>query len=364
VGLYHLSWWRILTEAIVQHRHRGLADPDQAWILGELIAYLDHEKSGAAGFQDMGDKWVSVRNAAANGTLRAADPEAREVAARWDQFIDYLCLGLSQDLGEDVRPVRARKQSSEARLDAATKELADTGMLSGTIKVPDAVGPLSVQADLRTRTLSTSVAVDAPREGRPLTRVKWLTRQLKQAPGDLRIDARFTSARETSSVLLAEAREYPQRLLSASDPKREPRGFTLTVTKLWGPSAARATGRSCSRPGSRRSTSTGGSCRTCARGNPPRPSCPKSPSMCRRRPRPSRHRSARMSVIRARALSRRGRPRAQRPSAQTAIPDSSRAASNPKSPSVRMGKPSRTPVTPLWAGREPYARAFASAQAT
>ena len=38
IALYHLSWWRILTEAIVQHRHHGVADRDQAWILGELIA--------------------------------------------------------------------------------------------------------------------------------------------------------------------------------------------------------------------------------------------------------------------------------------------------------------------------------------
>lgn len=44
VDLRHLSWWRILTEAIVQHRFRGVSDPDQAWILGELIAYLDNEK--------------------------------------------------------------------------------------------------------------------------------------------------------------------------------------------------------------------------------------------------------------------------------------------------------------------------------
>jgi len=39
----HLSWWHVLTEAIVQHRFRGIADPDQAWILGELIRYLDDE---------------------------------------------------------------------------------------------------------------------------------------------------------------------------------------------------------------------------------------------------------------------------------------------------------------------------------
>ena len=55
VGVYHLSWWRIITEAVLQHRFRGVSDPDQAWILGELIAYLDHESSGASGFQDMGE---------------------------------------------------------------------------------------------------------------------------------------------------------------------------------------------------------------------------------------------------------------------------------------------------------------------
>ena len=41
VGLWHLSWWQILTEAIMQHRYHKIADPDQAWLLGELIAYLD-----------------------------------------------------------------------------------------------------------------------------------------------------------------------------------------------------------------------------------------------------------------------------------------------------------------------------------
>lgn len=218
VGLFHLSWWRVLTEAIVQHRFRGIEDEDQAWILGELIAYLDHEKSGASGFQDMGDKWVSVRNGAAAGTLRPNNPEAREVAERWDQFVDYLSLGLSQDLGRDVKPVRPRKQTSEARLDATAKELAEAGTLQGTIKVPDAVGPIIVQADLRTRKVSTSVTVDAPRERRPLTRVKWVLKQLREAPNDLRLDVGFSGSRETTSLLLEEAREYPQRLLSATDP--------------------------------------------------------------------------------------------------------------------------------------------------
>jgi hypothetical protein len=162
--LYHLSWWRIITEAIVQHRHRGVADPDQAWLLGELIAYLDDERSGASGFQDMGENWVKVRNGAADGTLRASDAEVRDVAERWEQFVEYLALGLGQDLGRDVRAVRPRKQTSAARLDANAAALAENGLLDAAIRVPDAVGPLVVQADLRTRKVITSVAVDAPGE--------------------------------------------------------------------------------------------------------------------------------------------------------------------------------------------------------
>jgi hypothetical protein len=233
--LFHLSWWLVLTEAIVQHRFRGIEDPDQAWILGELIAYLDHEKSGASGFQDMGDKWVTVRNAAANGTLRPSDREARDVAERWDQFIDYLALGLSQDLGRDVRPMRPRKQTGEARLDATVKGMAEGGTLQGSIRVPDAVGPITVVADLRTRKLTTSVAVEAPKDRRrPQTHINWIVRQLKNAPSDLRIDVSFASARETTSALLEEAREYPQKLFSTTDPKREPRSFNLALTQAMG----------------------------------------------------------------------------------------------------------------------------------
>jgi hypothetical protein len=234
VQLRHLSWWQILTEAIVQHRHHGIEDPDQAWILAELIAYLDHENSGASGFQDMGDKWVKVRNAARDGTLRASDPEVHEIASRWDQLVAYLCLGLSQDLGREVRPVRPRKQTSADRREAAVRRLADEGTLVAALRVPDAVGPLTLEADLRSRALRTSVSLDAPQEGRPKTRITWLLRQLRSAPDDLRIDVSFPNLRESSSLLLGEARSNPERLLCAVDVKRPPRAFTLTLSRSLG----------------------------------------------------------------------------------------------------------------------------------
>ncbi|HEU0019330.1 MAG TPA: hypothetical protein VFQ14_03465 [Thermoleophilaceae bacterium] len=234
VSLFHLSWWRILTEAIVQHRHRGLSDPDQAWLLGQLIAYLDHHKSGASGFQGMGESWVTVRTAAANETLRSRDAGALEVAERWEQFVDYVALGLGQDLGRDVVPVRSKRVSSEARIDETVRRLVETGELEAALKVPDAVGNLQLEANLRTRKVTTSVEIAAPRDGRPKTRINWLLRQLRHAPPDLRIDVSFVNARETSSLLLSEANETPARLLSGTDPKRPPRTFRVALTRKMG----------------------------------------------------------------------------------------------------------------------------------
>lgn len=233
LNLFHLSWWRVITEAIVQHRHRGISDPDQAWILGELIAYLDDERSGASGFSDMGDNWVKVRNGAGDGTLRASAADVRDVAERWDQFIDYLCLGLGQDLGREVRPVRPRNQAPAARVEAVAQGLAGQGVLTAAIRVPDAIGPLTVDADLRARRVTISVTVEAPGDGRPSTRISWLLRQLKDAPPGLVIEATFPNVRSTTAGLLSVLRENPQKLLT-DDPKRPPKSFRLALSSPLG----------------------------------------------------------------------------------------------------------------------------------
>ena len=228
VALRHLSWWKVLTEAVVQHRFRGVADPDQAWILGELIAYLDHEASGAGGFRDMGDKWVAVRNAARSGTLNATDPGVREVVERWGQFVEYLCLGLSQDLGRDVR-VKGSKPA-----EAGAKVLEKDSTLTATINVPDAVGPITVQAHLDRQRVTTSVPVDAPQQGGASKRIRWILKQLREAPDDLRVEVAFANVSGRRTVELKEAHEYPKQLLLPTDLKREPRSYTLSLQRKMG----------------------------------------------------------------------------------------------------------------------------------
>lgn len=242
VKLYHLSWRRIITTAVMEHRYRGISDHDQAWILGQLISYLDHPNSGASGFQDMGSQWVTVRDAARQGTLRAGDAGARSVVEHWEQLLDYLALGLSQELGREVTPGRGRKETVLDRVEQHVRRLAEAGELIGSLRVPNAVAPITIVANLRTRQLTTSVQLAAPGEGRQPTRVKWLLRQLPEGDPRLRLSAYYANTRETGSALLGEVREQPQRLLSPTDAKREIKGFEVALTRVLGQKNGRGAG--------------------------------------------------------------------------------------------------------------------------
>lgn len=229
VALVHLSWWRVLTEAVVQHEHRGVEDPDQAWILGELIAFLREPRSGAGHFDDLGPDWVRVRDNARHGTL-GRGAECDSVVAGWEDFARYVCLDLSQSLGENVEPVYPRRMDVPARRAEAARRLVEAGCLDATIRIPRAAGDLDVHVDLRARQVTTSVRVAATDEQRPATRIRRMVRQLKEAPDDLRLEVHFRGGRETTKCLLREAREDEACLLHPSDPKREPREFTIAMT--------------------------------------------------------------------------------------------------------------------------------------
>ncbi|GAA4427117.1 hypothetical protein GCM10023169_26700 [Georgenia halophila] len=243
VSLHHLSWTRVLTEAVMQKEFRGVADPDQAWILGELIRYLEHPRSGAMEFEDMGDSWVSVRDAVRTGTLRASDKGLRETVSRFDALVRYASLQLGRRLGAEVSPVLSRKERADPSLHTAslTKSLVDEGVLVGEIKIPNTVGTLVMTADLRARSLTCHVDIDAPREGRPKTRVNWLLRQLKNAPDQLRVEVFSARSRGPGATeLISLAREDPMVLLP--DPAREPKSFRIALSTSMGLKRGRGQG--------------------------------------------------------------------------------------------------------------------------
>lgn len=230
VQLHHYSWTEILSHAVLQRQFRGVADPDQSWILGELIRYLEHPKSGALEFEDMGASWVSVREAVASGTLRSNDKTAAEVALRFDALLRFACLRLGRQLGTEVVPVLSRAESDNPtlRMNAMASRLIAEGVLSGELRIPNAVSPLRVAADLRSSKVTCSFEIDAPREGRALTRVNWLLRQLKAAPDNTRVEALASRSRVATAELLRDLRDSPAKLVG--DPSKELRTFTVART--------------------------------------------------------------------------------------------------------------------------------------
>ena len=243
VALHHLSWSQVLAEAVMQKEFRGVADPDQAWILGELIRYLEHSRSGALEFDDMGESWTGVRDAVSAGTLRVSDKGIPTVVARFDALLRFTSLSLGRRLGTEVVPVLSRKELADPSLRAAalTQQLATTGQLTGAIRIPDTVGYMVITADLRSSQLTCHVDLDAPREGRPTTRVNWLIRQLKNAPDSTRIECITAHSRGSSSAeLLRTVRDNPASLIT--DPTREIRSFRVALTTNLGSKRGRGRG--------------------------------------------------------------------------------------------------------------------------
>ena len=236
VALHHISWVALLTEAVLVYDHRGVEDSDQKWILEELIAYLRHRKSGVMQDPDMGPHWTSIRDGARAETLTTRTDGIDDVVDRWDELSRYLCLHLGRKLGKDVQQILSRRDRGDpARRSARlVGELADKGTLQCTLRVPSVVADIDIVADLRTRQVTASLDVAAPREGRARTRVNWLVRQLRsEASSNLKIDTYFESRPATTSQLLGALIENPDEAL-LDDRRAMPRGFRITLTRLMG----------------------------------------------------------------------------------------------------------------------------------
>lgn len=235
VSLHHLSWSQIHTEAVIERVNRSVSDPDQAWILAELIRYLEHPQSGAVDFDDMGLSWVPVRNAVAQRSLRVADSTAADVVARYAQLMAFSGMRLSRKLGVSVQPAMSRAEARDAALyvQNGVARLVDTGILRGALRVPNAIAPIDVSADVRSGLITCSINVAAPTQGRSKTRINWLVRQLANAPDKVSIQAWPLWARIPGpSHALSDIRERPECLIE--DPEKELKSFTVRLSAVAG----------------------------------------------------------------------------------------------------------------------------------
>lgn len=241
VKVHHYSWTAILSMCEVIKEHRGVDDPDQAWILGELVRYLRHPNSGATAFDDMGPEWVTVRDGARDANLRKTDPAVRDIAQRWDQLLRFAALRLEADIGQPVsQQVPTAQREPSKRLQHLVDELANHGRLDGALRIPNTVGDLELLVDLRAKRITAAVTLAAPDDRGGRARCTWLARQLgADVDPRMQIEAYAKNARTPTTAALAALREDRDALLG--DEKRDPTRFRLSLTRDMG--LARKTGK-------------------------------------------------------------------------------------------------------------------------
>jgi hypothetical protein len=239
VQVHHISWTALLSTAVMIKSHRGVSDPEQAWLVGELIRYLEHSASGAMAFDDMGPNWVGLRDGARDGTLRKTDESVQDVAVRWDQLLRYAALQLGAQIGSDVQQIVSRTHTDhKARTAHLIDALSSGSPLDGTLRIPNTVGDIDMSADIKARRISASVNVAAPEDRGGKARCTWIVAQLRDASPSLVIEAYPKNARTPVTATLAQAIENKDALIGSD--KKEPTRFRLVLTVEMG--AGRKTG--------------------------------------------------------------------------------------------------------------------------
>ncbi|MFE7069637.1 TerD family protein [Streptomyces sp. NPDC057620] len=240
VALRHLSWADVAHQAQMLIRHEGVGNAAHAWLLQELLHYLQHDNSGCHGFQNMGPAWVPVRNGIDDETLCQGDKRAVEVVENWERLVRQVCLRLGGELGQKVLPVQRAKRGTDPRVrrEALADQLCLAGRLDSELRIEGTPGILALSADLRTGKLRTSIEIAAPEQGYPLTWAKRLVRQLSDAPADLHVETLLVGQTGGPRGTLERLRPEPGDLLPKNN--AEIAGFRLSLFRSMGSSRGNA----------------------------------------------------------------------------------------------------------------------------
>lgn len=233
--LYHWPWMWIFTQASLLQLDQAVEDPDQAFLLDELVRFLSHDSAGIDNFDRMNKEWKDIVKAVQSGaTLRKTAPEVENTVASWHEEERDLCLLMSRHLGRPVRLKLQRKHRGAPidRLKDDCGRLSESCVLDCTLQIPDAAADLHVTADLQTRTVGCAMELGAPRDKKSTkARVNWLLRQISKADDpDLFVKAIWPSKAPDTMDTLSRVREKPD-ILQTENPKLAPRALQVLLIR-------------------------------------------------------------------------------------------------------------------------------------
>ena len=232
VALLHWSWSSILTKCRLLADGGEIDDRDHRWLLEHLVRFLDHPSAGVTRFDRMPAAWKEITEAVAAGAvIDKASEAALAVGAAWIQEIRDLGLQLTDLLHQPVpvKLTRAERDDPVAFLGRALDGLCNEHSLEIEYVIPDGVSNLSVRADLRSRSLASTMTSGAPEDRKTArARVTWLLRQLGKAHEEgVHVRAVY-GRRQDVQAALAKVREDPG-VLGKDDPRICPTRFEVRL---------------------------------------------------------------------------------------------------------------------------------------
>lgn len=231
VSLFHFSWHAVLSQAVLIAQNNQVEDPEQAYILEELLRYLKHEASGVVKFTQMGPCWRQVCADIQQGVeFKKSNEHVIEAVQNWHQLIRSLAIQFSIDLSKPVRIAMTKSQILDPtkKLSEGISSLIGTNCLSARFEVPDAASGIDLVADFRRRTLNLSMKLQAPKDRtRPTASANWLLRQLPHlTESDILLRTSWPNRIPNTTVPLREVFLDPKVILSTSS-KDIPTSFEI-----------------------------------------------------------------------------------------------------------------------------------------
>lgn len=219
VDLYHWSWTSIVSEAILLAEHKGVSDPDQAYILKELIRYFKHKSSKVASFTRMGSGWKDLCTAVQQDVaLSKSNQFVIDSVNDWQQLIRYISLEMSLAIGHSVSVVLSRKHKKDPnqRLQDDIAYLIANNRLEAEFDIPNAASRVKLIADIKSRTLHVSMRLKAPTDKtRATALVNWALKQVSKCEDeDLVIRAIWHGRITDTGASLGQIREDRNLILN------------------------------------------------------------------------------------------------------------------------------------------------------
>lgn len=183
IGLYHFSWSYLLTLAhiLLFNNDTNIGDEDQVEIMKEVVNYLEYDKSGLYGFNQMKKGWSDVVEKINSGaSLRYNSDELDEAVISWQQEEQDMALILSKNLGVFVNSGKTKyKANLNARIEDDKKRLINDKFLLSILRVRGAVSDIIIKALFEKRIIEMGVTLKAPQDKTIRGQLGWIKRQLE-----------------------------------------------------------------------------------------------------------------------------------------------------------------------------------------